>query len=72
MQMRFNRKAFSSKFKRNRRNFNLAKEYSIKVGVGFCERFNPAVLALKKSLKMKKLSALTYKDFHPTHKESAM
>lgn len=27
---------------------NLAKDHDVKVGVGFCERFNPAVLALKK------------------------
>lgn len=44
---------------------NLAKEYSIKVGVGFCERFNPAVLALKKELENEEIISINIQRFSP-------
>lgn len=42
---------------------NLAKEYSVKVGVGFCERFNPAVLALKKELENEEIISINIQRF---------
>lgn len=42
---------------------NLSKEYGVKVGVGFCERFNPAVLALKKELDNEEIISINIQRF---------
>lgn len=42
---------------------NLAKYHGVKVGVGFCERFNPAVLALKKELKNEDIISINIQRF---------
>lgn len=42
---------------------NLSKEYGVKVGVGFCERFNPAILALKKELDNEEIISINIQRF---------
>lgn len=42
---------------------NLSKEYGVKVGVGFCERFNPTVLALKKELDNEEIISINIQRF---------
>lgn len=42
---------------------NLSKEYGVKVGVGFCERFNPAILALKKELENEEIISINIQRF---------
>ena len=42
---------------------NLAKDHNVKVGVGFCERFNPAVLALKKELQNEEIISINIQRF---------
>lgn len=42
---------------------NLAKDYGVKVGVGFCERFNPAILALKKELENESIISINIQRF---------
>ena len=42
---------------------NLAQKYNVNVGVGFCERFNPAVLALKKELENEKIISINIQRF---------
>ncbi len=41
----------------------LAKDYGVKVGVGFCERFNPAILALKKELENESIISINIQRF---------
>lgn len=42
---------------------NLSKEYGVKVVVGFCERFNPTVLALKKELENEEIISINIQRF---------
>lgn len=42
---------------------NLAKNHGVKVGVGFCERFNPAILALKKELENESIISINIQRF---------
>lgn len=42
---------------------NLAKDHDVKVGVGFCERFNPAVLALRKELQNEEIISINIQRF---------
>lgn len=44
---------------------NLAYKYNVKTSVGFCERFNPAVLALKKELANEEIISINIQRFSP-------
>ncbi|MBM0637661.1 Gfo/Idh/MocA family oxidoreductase [Campylobacter sp. VicNov18] len=43
----------------------LAKKHEVKLAVGFCERFNPAILSLKKDLASQKIISINIQRFSP-------